>query len=143
MINNNVYEFTGNIENAIKNGEFRYIILFEGINSPINKIVNSFQNIKKVEENNFFTRNLIETRSPFRIGRIHINLLETNNIFVKDGSNSSINFKALKDLINYICKTYKNNIIAFPIFGLMNQYKNDIIGILKETVRGTKVQVIQ
>lgn len=143
MINNNVYEFTGNIENAIKNGEFRYIILFEGINSPINKIVNSFQNIKKVEENNFFTRNLIETRSPFRIGRIHINLLETNNIFVKDGSNSSINFKALKDLINYICKTYKNNIIAFPIFGLMNQYKNDIIDILKETVRGTKVQVIQ
>ena len=143
MINNNVYEFTGNIENAIKNGEFRYIILFEGINSPINKIVNSFQNIKKVEENNFFTRNLIETRSPFRIGRIHINLLETNNIFVKDGSNSSINFKALKDLINYICKTYKNNIIAFPIFGIMNQYKNDIIDILKETVRGTKVQVIQ
>lgn len=143
MINNNVYEFTGNIENAIKNGEFRYIILFEGINSPINKIVNSFQNIKKAEENNFFTRNLIETRSPFRIGRIHINLLETNNIFVKDGSNSSINFKALKDLINYICKTYKNNIIAFPIFGIMNQYKNDIIDILKETVRGTKVQVIQ
>lgn len=143
MTNVNVYEFTGNIESAIKNGDFRYIILFEGITNPINKIVNSFQNIKKVENNDFFTRKLIETRSPFRIGRIHINLLETNNIFIKEGINSSINFELLKDLITYICKTYKNNIIAFPIFGAMNQYKNEIINLLKETVRGTKVQVIQ
>jgi hypothetical protein len=143
MTNVNVYEFTGNIESAIKNGDFRYIILFEGITSPINKIVNSFQNIKKVEENNFFNRKLIETRSPFRIGRIHINLLETNNIFIKEGVNTSINFEFLRDLITYICKTYKNNIIAFPIFGAMNQYKNEIINLLKETVRGTKVQVIQ
>ena len=85
--NHNVYEFSGNLESAIKNGEFRYIITFPGITNPVTKLLNTFDDKKEFIEDSF-KRTLIKTRSPFRIGTIQINILEVDNVYSKEGINT-------------------------------------------------------
>lgn len=135
--NHNVYEFSGNLESAIKNGEFRYIITFPGITNPVTKLLNTFDDKKEFIEDSF-KRTLIKTRSPFRIGTIQINILEVDNVYSKEG----INTNELTKLIQTLCKNYKNNIIAFPIMNNLVPFRNKILEILNDNVRDTKVVIL-
>lgn len=135
--NHNVYDFSGNLENAIKNGEFRYIITFPGISNFVTKILNTFDNKKEFIEDSF-KRTLIKTRSPFRIGTLQINILEVDNVYSKEG----IDTKELTKLIQTICKKYKNNIIAFPIMNNLVPFRSKILEILNANVRDTKIVVL-
>lgn len=135
--NHNVYDFSGNLENAIKNGEFRYIITFPGISNFVTKILDTFDNKKEFIEDSF-KRTLIKTRSPFRIGTLQINILEVDNVYSKEG----IDTKELTKLIQTICKKYKNNIIAFPIMNNLVPFRSKILEILNANVRDTKVVIL-
>lgn len=135
--NHNVYEFSGNLESAIKNGEFRYIITFPGITNSVTKLLNTFDDKKEFIEDSF-KRTLIKTRSPFRIGTIQINVLEVDNIYSKEG----INTTELTKLIQTLCKNYKSNIIAFPIMNNLVPFRNKIIEVLNDNVRDTKVVIL-
>ena len=135
--NHNVYEFSGNLESSIKNGEFRYIVTFPGISNSVTKLLNTFEDRKEFNENSF-KRTLIKTRSPFRIGTLQINVLEVDNIYSKEG----INITELTKFIQFLCKNYKNNIIAFPIMNNLVPFRNKIIEVLNDNVRDTKVVIL-
>lgn len=135
--NLNLSEYKGNIENAISTGDIRYIICFDGINYPSLKFLNNFNDKKEIEETEY-TRVLIKSRSPFRIGEIQTNILKIKDIFTKD----TVNLSALKNIFKNITKKYKNNILGFFIPSQLLHYKNDFIDILTEVVRDTKVVII-
>ncbi len=135
--NPNLSEFKGDIENAISNGDIRYIICFDGINYPSLKFLNNFNNKKEIEETEY-TRTLIKSRSPFRIGEIQTNILKIKDVYNKD----IINFSNLRTILKNITKKYKNNILGFIISPQLLQYKDDFIDILNEVVKTTKVIVI-
>ena len=79
MQNHNVSEFSGDIEAAIKNGNFDSIILFPEIISDLTKFLDTFDDKKEITEN----QTLIKTRSPFRIGLIRITLLYFKDVLTK------------------------------------------------------------
>lgn len=135
--NLNLSEFKGNIENAISNGDIRYIICFDGVNYPSLKFLNDFNDKKEIEETEY-TRILIKSRSPFRIGEIQTNILKIKDVYNKD----IIDFSNLRAILKNITKKYKNNILGFFIPSQLLQYKNDFIDILTEVVRDTKVVII-
>ena len=64
MRNHNVYEVNDNIEKKIKNGDFRGIIKFPGINTLIDKMV--FEDTVEIpaDESYPFNETLIKLRSP-------------------------------------------------------------------------------
>ena len=140
MKNHNVYEFTGDIEKSIKDGDIRNIILFENSVSPVNKILNSFADKKSVEANDKFPLdyNLIKTRSPWRIGTIQIKEIKLKDIIIKNEFFDSEKF--LND-IKIIIKSFKNTIngIVIPSHCI---FKKDIVQILNDNVRDTKVVII-
>lgn len=140
MKNHNVYEFTGDIEKSIKDGDIRNIILFENSISPVNKILNSFADKKSVEANDKFPfdYNLIKTRSPWRIGTIQIKEIKLKDIIIKNEFFDSEKF--LND-IKIIIKSFKNTIngIVIPSHCI---FKKDIVQILNDNVRDTKVVII-
>lgn len=139
MKNHNVYEFTGNIESAIKNGDIRQIILFSGINLSTFKFLNSFENKKEVEPTNDFPYKqiLIKHRSPFRIGEIQTRLIYLDNIF-----SSKIDKKALESAIKDISKKFKNSMILFPIQGSLTPFRNDILNCLNDNTFNTKIIIL-
>ena len=140
MKNHNVYEFSGDIEKSIKDGDIRNIILFENSISPVNKILNSFADKKSVEANDKFPfdYNLIKTRSPWRIGTIQIKEIRLKDIIIKNEFFDSEKF--LND-IKIIIKSFKNTIngIVIPSHCI---FKKDIVQILNDNVRDTKVVII-
>ena len=140
MKNHNVYEFSGDIEKSIKDGDIRNIILFENSISPVNKILNSFTDKKVIEANDKFPfdYNLIKTRSPWRIGTIQIKEIRLKDIIAKNEFFDSEKF--LND-IKIIIKSFKNTIngIVIPSHCI---FKKDIVQILNDNVRDTKVVII-
>lgn len=140
MKNHNVYEFSGDIEKSIKDGDIRNIILFENSISPVNKILNSFDDKKSIEANDKFPfdYNLIKTRSPWRIGTIQIKEIRLKDIIIKNEFFDSEKF--LND-IKIIIKSFKNTIngIVIPSHCI---FKKDIVQILNDNVRDTKVVII-
>lgn len=140
MKNHNVYEFSGDIEKSIKDGDIRNIILFENSISPVNKILNSFADKKSIEANDKFPfdYNLIKTRSPWRIGTIQIKEIRLKDIIAKNEFFDSEKF--LND-IKIIIKSFKNTIngIVIPSHCI---FKKDIVQILNDNVRDTKVVII-
>lgn len=140
MKNHNVYEFSGDIEKSIKDGDIRNIIVFENSISPVNKILNSFADKKSIEANDKFPfdYNLIKTRSPWRIGTIQIKEIRLKDIIAKNEFFDSEKF--LND-IKIIIKSFKNTIngIVIPSHCI---FKKDIVQILNDNVRDTKVVII-
>ena len=61
--NHNVYDFSGNLENAIKNGEFRYIITFPGVSNSVTKILNTFDDKKEFIED-YYDKGLLKIKAP-------------------------------------------------------------------------------
>lgn len=135
--NPNLSEFKGDIKNAISNGDIRYIICFDGVNYMSLKFLDNFNNKKEIEEAEY-TKILIKSRSPFRIGEIQTNILKIKDVYNKD----IIDFSNLRAILKNITKKYKNNILGFFIPSQLLQYKNDFIDILTEVVRDTKVVII-
>jgi hypothetical protein len=140
MKNHNVYEFTGNIESSIKNGDIRQIFLFPGISNSLLKLINSFENKKEIEASEDFPyqQTLIKFRSPFRIGEQQLRVINPNNIFSRDFFDK----KEFRVFIQKACKRFKNSINVMPINGNLSQFRKDIIGILEENVRDTKVVIL-
>lgn len=140
MKNHNVYEFSGDIEKSIKDGDIRNIIVFENSISSVNKILNSFADKKAIEASDKFPfdYNLIKTRSPWRIGIIQIKEIRLKDIIAKNEFFDSEKF--LND-IKIIIKSFKNTIngIVIPSHCI---FKKDIVQILNDNVRDTKVVII-
>ena len=136
----NVYVFDGNLEKAIKNGNFQNIILISEINNPINKILTTFSDIKEIEKSNDFNyrQSLIKFRSPFRIGTLQIRTIALDNIIDKNVRNS-FNLNKLEHDIKNISKKYKNNIILLPLSGQLINSKDEILENLQKTIKDTKV----
>lgn len=136
----NVYVFDGNLEKAIKNGDFQNIILISEINNPINKILTTFSDIKEIEKTNDFNyrQSLIKFRSPFRIGTLQIRTIVLDNIIDKNVRNS-FNLNKLEHDIKNISKKYKNNIILLPLSGQLINSKDEILENLQKTIKDTKV----
>ena len=140
MKNHNVYEFTGNIESSIKNGDIRQIFLFPGISNSLLKLINNFENKKEIEASEDFPyqQTLIKFRSPFRIGEQQLRVINPNNIISRD----FLDKEEFRVFIQKACKRFKNSINAMPINGNLSQFRKDIIDILEENVRDTKVVIL-
>lgn len=142
MKNINVYEELGDVEKKIKNGYYRAFITFPGCLTIIDKINFEDKKIKESTEEYPFEELIIKTRSPFRIGIIYINKINVNGVLKKDKV-WEFNAQEFIKAIKIICKKYKNTIIALPICGVLTQFKPEILKILNENVRDTKVIIIE
>ena len=140
MKNHNVYEFAGNIESSIKNGDIRQIFLFPGISNSLLKLINNFENKKEIEATEDFPyqQTLIKFRSPFRIGEQQLRIIHTNNIISRD----FFDREEFRVFIQKACRRFKNSINVMPINGNLSQFRKDIIDILEENVRDTKVVIL-
>lgn len=140
MRNHNVYDFKGNIEDSIKNGDIRQIFLFPGITNSLIRLLDSFENKKEIEPSESFPykQTLIKFRSPFRIGEQQLRLIHPEDIISRD----SFDKEAFISFIQCSCKRFKNSINIMPISGILNQYRKDIIDILESFVRDTKVVIL-
>ena len=139
MKNLNVYEFTGDFEKAIKNGDIRQIILFSNLYLPINKFIASLGEGKIIEPSEEFPYRqiLIKSRSPFRIGEIQTRLIYLDDIYDK-----TIDKEKLANAIKDICKKFKGSINALPIMSSLNFERNVILKCLEENVYNTKVVIL-
>lgn len=139
MKNHNVYEFNGNFEKAVKNGDVKQIILFSNINLPLLKFFNSLGEAKEISPNEEFPYKqiLIKSRSPFRIGEIQTRLIYLDNIFDK-----VIDKEKLTEAIKFICKKFKGSINVLPIMSSLNLVRKDIIECLEANVFNTKVLIL-
>ncbi len=141
MQNRNVLEKTGNIENAIKNGEYPFIILFDGIFNPTEKILNSFiENIEK-ENNESFKRVLFKTKSAFRIGVIRVECFYFKDIIVKD-KKYIFNKEKFTNIIKDFCKNHKQTMFLLPMSSISNNFKKEIYEILETHVHDTKITIL-
>lgn len=144
MQNQNVYEANYNIEKKIKNGDYRIIIKFPGINIAIDKMV--FNDTSEVPASNEypFNETLIKMRSPFRIGIQKINIVKLNeNIFQRNNKSWTFDKTEFEKALKLIIKKHKNCLIALPICGALNEYRSDIIRILEDNVRDAKVVITE
>jgi hypothetical protein len=137
MRNHNVSEFSGNIKESIKNGDFNSVILFPEVTNDLTKFLLSFEDKKEISDSEI----LIKTRSPFRIGVIRINLLYFKDVLTKK-IGFSFNEKRFEELVQELCKTHKNKIILFPFSSQLNQFRKVIEDILEKNVRDTKIVVL-
>jgi hypothetical protein len=141
MKNHNISEISGNVEQKIKNGDFRVFITFNGNNSTINKL--NFDNIKELEsDSDLYNIERIITKSPFRIGKIMIDIINCNQVLKKDKA-WTFDTVEFEKIINLIIRKYKNTIIALPICGNLLNFKNDIVKVLEDNVRDTKVVILE
>ena len=141
MKNHNVYENTGDIERKIKNGDFRAFITFPGNTSLINKL--NFDNIKDLDSNtDLYNIKRITTKSAFRIGKIMIDIINCNQVLKKDKA-WTFDIDEFKKVIESIIRKYKNTILALPICGNLLNFKNDIVKVLEDNVRDTKVVILE
>lgn len=139
MKNHNVYDFSGDLETSLKNGEFKYIIHFPGTCNGVLKILEKFNDRKEIEEDGY-KRTLIKFRSPFRIGIQRINILQFENLYNKD--NRTLDENKLVEIIKLICKKYQNNLVLFPIQSYLLQFKDQIDDLLNKNVRNTKILTV-
>lgn len=139
MKNHNVYDFSGNFETAIKNGDIRQIILFSNVHLPINKFLAALGEGKIIEPSEEFPHRqiLIKSRSPFRIGEIQTRLIYLDDIYDK-----TINKEKLIEAIKNISKKFKDSINLFPIMGPLNYERNTIVKSLEENVHNTKIVIL-
>ena len=141
MKNHNVYEISGDIEKKIKNGEFRAFITFPGNNSTINRL--NFDDIKELEsDTELYNIKRIKTKSHFRIGYIIIDIINCNQVLKKEKA-LIFDIDQFKKVIDSIIKKYKNTIIALPICGNLLPFKSDIVKVLEDNVRDTKVVILE
>ena len=144
MRNHNVYEVNDNIEKKIKNGDFRGIIKFPGINTLIDKMV--FEDAVEIpaDESYPFNETLIKLRSPFRIGTQKISIIKlSESIFQRDGKSWKFDEEEFKKAIELIMRKHKNRILALPVCGGLSEYRSDIIKILEDNVRDIKVVITE
>lgn len=139
MKNHNVYDFSGNFETAIKNGDIRQVILFSNVYLPINKFFTTLGEGKIIEPSEEFPYRqiLIKSRSPFRIGEIQIRLVYLDDIYDK-----TIDKEKLVKAIKNISKKFKSSINLFPIMGPLNYERNTIVKCLEENVHNTKIVIL-
>lgn len=140
MKNHNIYKFTGNITSAIKNADISQFIIFPSISCPLNRIFDSFSDKKEIEPSDDFNykQTLIKFYSSFRIGIQKIHLIKPENII----TTNYFNKKEFTILIKSICKKFKNSINAIYIPNQLIQYRKDIIDILENNVRNTKIIIL-
>ena len=144
MRNHNVYEVNDDVEKKIKNGDYRGIIKFPSVNIAIDKMVFDDTSEIPASEEYPFDEMLIKLRSPFRIGVQKISLIKLNeNIFQRNNKSWNFNKSEFEKAINLITKKHKNCMIALPICGALCEYRSDIIKILEDNVRDTKVVITE
>lgn len=142
MRNLNVYEVNGDTEKKIKNGDYRAIIKFPGVNIAIDKMTFEDTSVVPATDEYPIDETLIKLRSPFRIGLQKISLIKLNeNIFQRINKSWKFNKSEFEKAIILITKKHKNCIIALPICGALNEYRFDIIKILEDNVRDTKIVI--
>lgn len=142
MNNHNVYSENRNIEKNIKNGRYRALITFPECSTIIDKL--SFENTKIKEGNEEYPYNelIINTKSPFRIGIIIINKINITGV-LKRNRVWSFDTQEFTKALKIVCKKYKGTIIGLPIEGPLQQFRGEILKILNENVRDTKVVLIE
>lgn len=144
MRNHNVYEVNDDVEKKIKNGDYRGIIKFPGVNIAIDKMVFDDTSAIPATEEYPIDETLIKLRSPFRIGVQKISLIKlSENIFQRNNKSWSFDKAEFTKSINLITRKHKNCVMALPICGALNEYRSDIIKILEDNVRDTKVVITE
>ena len=91
MRNHNVYEVNDDVEKKIKNGDYRGVIKFPGVNIAIDKMV--FDDISAIPATEEYPieETLIKLRSPFRNGVQKISLIKlSENIFQRSNKSWSL-----------------------------------------------------
>lgn len=141
MKNLNVYEFNGDIEKGLKNGEINQLIFISGINYKLQKTLKSFGEIKTIEadENFPFKQSLISFRTPFRIGPQQIRIIYLEDIII----DNKINFKKLKEALLLISRKYKYSVVGFPIDGLLTDFSIKIKEYIYSYINSGKIALIQ
>jgi hypothetical protein len=140
MKNLNVYEFNGNLEKAIKNGEINQLIFISGNNYGIQKFLKSLGDSKEIlpTENFPFLQNLITYRTPFRIGPQQIRVIYIDDIIDKN----NINIEQLKKSLENITRKYKYSVIGFPISGSASQFSEEIKNCIYSSTCYGKIAII-
>ena len=144
MRNQNVCEIKGDPEKSIKNGDFRVIIKFPNVSILIDSL--TFDNLKDINPDDEYpyTETALSFKSPFRIGRQFINIVNlSNDILIKNDKKWSFNEGKFIDALKAIIKKHKNTIIALPVCGALEQFKNVIIKALEDNVRDCKVIITE
>ena len=140
MKNHNVSYFKGDVETAIKNGDFRNILIFPGLATNFVKLFESFPNTKEIEPTEEFPykQTLLKFRSHFRIGEQQVRLVHIDDII----NRNEFNKEKLTSFIKNFCHLRKNTINVFPISGSLLHYSSEIERILNDNVRDTKFVII-
>lgn len=140
MKNHNVSYFKGDVETAIKNGDFRNILIFPGISSSFIKFLESFPNPKDIEPTEEFPykQTLLKFRSHFRIGEQQVRLVHIDDII----NRNEFDEEKLVSFIQNFCRLRKNTINVFPASGSLLHYSSEIEKILNDNVRDTKFVII-
>lgn len=141
MKNHNILEKEGNIEDALKNGDYSYIILFESVFNPIENILNSFPENSEKEDNESFRKVLFKNKSPFRIGKIRVEVYYLKSILVKN-KKYIFNKEKFTTIIKDICKEHKQSMILLPMSFTTNSFRKEIYEILETNVHDTKVTIL-
>lgn len=141
MKNLNVYEFKGNIEKALKNGEINQLIFLSEINYKLQKTLKTLGEIKTINANDDFPfyQELISYRSPFRIGPQQIRSIYLDNII----KNGEIDLEKLKNNLKDISRKYKYTVIGFPIEGILTQFSAEVRELIYEYINSGKIAIIQ
>lgn len=141
MKNHNILEKEGNIEDAIKNGDYSYIILFESVFNPVENILNSFPENSEKENNESFRKVLFKNKSPFRIGKIRVEAYYLKNILIKN-KKYTFNKEKFTTIIKDLCKEHKQSMILLPMSFTANSFRKEIYEILETNIHDTKVTIL-
>lgn len=141
MKNRNILEKEGKIEDALKNGDYSYIILFESVFNPIENILNSFPENSEKENNESFRKILFKNKSPFRIGKIRVEVYYLKNILVKN-KKYIFDKEKFTTIIKDLCKEHKQSMFLLPMSFATNSFRKEIYEILETNVHDTKVTIL-
>lgn len=141
MKNHNILEKEGNIVDALKNGDYNYIILFESAFNPIENILSTFPENSEKEDNESFRKVLFKNKSPFRIGKIRVEAYYLKNILVKN-KKYIFDKEKFTTIIKDLCKEHKQSMFLLPMSFATNSFRKEIYEILETNVHDTKVTIL-
>lgn len=141
MKNPNISEYKGNVEIALKNGDFGQILMLNGVSAEFIKSIPSVEDAKIVEKTDDFpySYSLLKFRSPFRIGTQQLKVFKIDEIASRDKFDEE-NFK---NLIIAFCKKFKNSLTLLPINGSLTVHGPKIEAILNKNVFGAKFVIVR
>ena len=141
MKNPNISEYKGDVETALKNGDFGQVLLLNGVSNDFIKKLPSSDDTKTVDANEIFpySYSLLKIRSPFRIGVQKIKVFKIADIVTRDAFDE----EKFKNLIVAFCKNFKHSLTLLPISGALCSYSRKIEEVLNKNVIGAKFIIIR